>query len=96
MRSERTRALSDAQARRGEEARHPRGPCRCGGTLHGAQRGSVLALPLEDPHAPSQRCPACGGSGLERLGGPCQACQGQRRVPTRRAIAAALALGPEP
>src|SRR5262245_14395292 len=37
--------------------------CQCGGKLHGARRGSVGNLPVNDPHSPSSQCPHCGGEG---------------------------------
>ena len=47
-------ALRDAQ--RCEDATTPRCACRCRGRLHGAKRGSVLALDASDPHRPAARC----------------------------------------
>lgn len=51
------RPLNERQARRCEEAHHPRCRCRCGGILHGATRGGVDApadyyeqLGDDDPH----------------------------------------------
>lgn len=48
------RSLSMRQARNCEEAREPVCKCRCGGTLHGAKRGSgdsfFNGLPDNDPH----------------------------------------------
>jgi len=37
--------------------------CQCGGKFHGARRGSIGNLPVNDPHSPSSRCPLCGGAG---------------------------------
>ncbi len=91
MSSDRQRALSYRQAQRCEDAREPRCTCRCGGTLHGAKRGSVLAFSLDDPHAPSQRCPGCEGRGTLPLGLLCQVCRGTGRVLSLSALAAALA-----
>lgn len=46
--------LSLRQASNCEQAREPVCHCRCGGRLHGAQRGTGLAffegLPADDPH----------------------------------------------
>lgn len=51
------RALSEAQARKCENAVHPRCKCRCGGKSHGAGRiapdapvAEYRALPDDDPH----------------------------------------------
>ena len=89
MSSVRERALSYAQARRCEDALHPRCRCRCNGTLHGAKRGSVLDLPLNDPHSPSTLCPYCGGRGVTPIGIPCQECLGGGRIRVRGAVIAA-------
>lgn len=50
----RTRSLSLREISRCEDAREPACKCRCGGTLHGAKRGSGQAffegLSKDDPH----------------------------------------------
>ena len=32
--------------------------------MHGAARGKISGLPLDDPHSPSTTCPKCKGSGI--------------------------------
>lgn len=59
--SERKRALSASAASECENAKHPQ--CRCGGKMHGATRGKLGGLPLDDPHSPSVECLKCGGTG---------------------------------
>lgn len=48
------RALSVRSAQKCEDAVGTRCRCRCGGTLHGAARGWVGALPPSDPHRPAR------------------------------------------
>ena len=57
MQTKQKRALSEAQAKRCEEATHPRCRCRCGGAAHGAkrlgedpERAAFEQLPEDDPH----------------------------------------------
>ena len=57
----RTRGLSYRQAQTCEQAAKPRCRCRCGGAMHGAKRGDVRALDLEDPHCPKRTCRVCRG-----------------------------------
>lgn len=61
--SARQRALSASAASECENAKHPACKCRCGGKMHGAARGKLSGLPLDDPHSPSAECRKCGGSG---------------------------------
>lgn len=61
------RALSERSADRCETAEHSRCKCRCKGALHGAKRGNVRELPLDDPHSPAKKCKRCGGTGQVRL-----------------------------
>jgi hypothetical protein len=53
------RALSLTQAKRCESSQHGRCRCRCGGALHGAQRGLdedfFHTLPESDPHRATVR-----------------------------------------
>lgn len=83
------RALSWAQAQSCENATKPRCQCRCGGALHGAKRGRVVALPLDDPHSPTTTCPVCQGDGAVLRAGvydergitrQCPKCKGAGRV----------------
>lgn len=83
--TDRKRALSYSQARTCEEACQPRCTCRCGGTLHGAKRGDVRGLPLEDPHAVRRVCLKCQGSGKLLNDLPCWKCHGQGSVLVRSA-----------
>lgn len=69
------RALSWSQAQSCENATTPRCVCRCGGVLHGAARGRVVNLPVDDPHSPTRLCPVCEGEG-----GACRTCGGAGRV----------------
>lgn len=57
------RALSQRSADRCENAVNHVCKCRCGGKLHGAKRGNVRELPLDDPHSPAQKCKSCDGKG---------------------------------
>ena len=57
------RALSERVAQRCEDAAEPVCKCRCGGALHGARRGNVKTLPLDDPHSPAKKCRVCRGEG---------------------------------
>lgn len=59
----RQRALSASAASECENAKHPTCKCRCGGKMHGAARGKISGLPVDDPHSPSALCHKCGGSG---------------------------------
>ena len=59
----RSKALSESAAQRCEEAKEPVCRCRCGGKHHGAKRGRVRELALDDPHSPSKNCSKCGGKG---------------------------------
>ena len=44
--------ISSSAAQRCEDAATKRCRCRCKGVLHGARRGEVEALHLNDPHNP--------------------------------------------
>jgi hypothetical protein len=44
------RALNQRQAQRCEDAKTKRCRCRCGGAMHGVERGDVLDLAADDPH----------------------------------------------
>jgi len=57
------RNLSARQAQSCEEAKYPKCVCRCGGKLHGAKRGNVCAMPINDFHYPGKSCATCGGTG---------------------------------
>lgn len=56
-------SLSIKQAQRCEDASEPTCKCRCAGALHGAKRGTVLALPKGDPHSMLKTCNWCKGTG---------------------------------
>jgi hypothetical protein len=56
MVNNRTKLLTESQARRCENARHPRCRCRCGGRFHGARR-IALDAPREDFAALGQSDP---------------------------------------
>jgi len=53
------KALSLSQAKRCENSEHGRCRCRCGGALHGANRGMdedfFHGLPADDPHKARER-----------------------------------------
>lgn len=84
---ERKRALSKQEAQNCEDAKELVCRCRCNGAHHGAKRGAVGSLPLDDPHSPSRICPKCKGDGQDvYVGGmalvtfKCGKCQGTGRI----------------
>ena len=60
---DRQKALSRRAAQNCENAAEPVCRCRCGGALHGAGRGRVEDLPVDDPHSLARICPKCRGDG---------------------------------
>jgi DnaJ-class molecular chaperone len=80
----RMRPLSKTSAQRCEDAAELICRCRCGGTLHGAKRGAVGALPFGDPHSLEYECSECKGTGKykttwgsERF---CRKCKGTGKL----------------
>lgn len=59
----RTVALSARAANSCEYAIGRDCECRCAGALHGAARGKLSELPVDDPHSPSSACKWCKGAG---------------------------------
>lgn len=84
---ERTRALSKREAQNCEDAKEIVCHCRCNGASHGAKRGDVSSLPMDDPHSPARICPKCKGDGQDVYVGDgelvkfkCSKCNGVGRI----------------
>lgn len=85
--ADRSKAIAKRAAQNCENAAEPVCRCRCGGDLHGAKRGDVGLLPMDDPHSPAQVCPKCKGDGQDvYIGGgelvkfKCAKCGGTGRM----------------
>lgn len=85
-------AISRRAAQNCEDALEAECRCRCQGALHGAKRGKVGTLPMDDPHSPSRVCPKCKGDGKDVYveGGEvvklkCGKCSGAGRIPAPEA-----------
>ncbi len=88
---DRKKALSKQAAQNCEDAKELVCRCRCGGANHGAKRGPVAGLPIDDPHSLARICPKCKGDGQDvYVGGgelvkfKCAKCEGTGLVLPRK------------